>query len=131
MLCVLMLTLNQTVDGKAGGARRVAEGIWGGDHIRLSVTRMGASIEYDCGTGTIDAPLKVDRRGSFLLKGTHGRGHAGPIRINEPDSTQAASYTGRLRGNELTLTVKLTGTGQTLGTYQLHFGREPHLMRCL
>ncbi len=129
-LCVLTLALSQTATAKAKGAKRVATGVWGGEHMRLNVTRTGATIEYDCGDGTIDAPLTVDRRGSFNLKGTHSRGHGGPIRIDVPDVKQAASYTGVLRGNVLTLTVKLTDMGDTLGTYTLRLGREPRLMRC-
>ena len=43
--------------------------IWGGDHVRLEVTRNGAELEFDCATGTITEPLP-DTDGTFSLKGT-------------------------------------------------------------
>src|SRR5215203_6116873 len=39
---------------------RVAEGTWGGAHLRLSVGGEGAQLEFDCAHGEISGPLVLD-----------------------------------------------------------------------
>ena len=47
-----------------------AANIWGGEHIEMEVTRDGATLEFDCATGTIAEPLPVHSQGRFSVKGT-------------------------------------------------------------
>ena len=53
------------------GAAQVKTGVWGGQHARLEVAAGGATIEYDCGRGTIDEPLVLDAQGRFAARGRH------------------------------------------------------------
>jgi hypothetical protein len=82
--------------------------VWGGDHVEMHVTAKGASIEFDCAHGTIDAPLKPDSKGHFELTGTFAPQHAGPVR---EDSSQilAATYTGTITQDAMSLRVTIAG----------------------
>ena len=112
-------------------SRRVLSGQWGGDHIRIMVKGDTATIEYDCATGVIDGPLKVDSRGRFALLGTHVPERGGPVRSDEPPRRLAATYSGWTNGRTMTLMVKLRGTNEQIGTYRLRRGSEGRVFRCL
>ena len=58
----------------------VENGSWGGDHILIEVAAAGVSIQFDCGDGRIDGPLKTDAKGNFSVKGFFTAQHAGPVR---------------------------------------------------
>ena len=73
----------------------------------------------------------LTRRGRFNVKGTHYKEHGGPVRIDEENKGQTARYTGALLARTLTITVTLTDTGQTLGTFRVKHNQEPHLVKCL
>jgi hypothetical protein len=109
----------------------VALGTWGGPHISLEVANNGARINYDCAHGTIDQRLKTDRRGHFHASGLHYKEHGGPIRKDESQSGEPATYTGTINGQTMTLTVKLTKTHETVGTYTLTQGKRGRVMKCL
>jgi hypothetical protein len=109
---------------------RVANGVWGGDHIRLQVSDDGATVEYDCAHGTLAQPLALNAQGQFSVTGTHTNEGHGPIRVGREPSGQAASYTGSLQGPTMTLTVTLTDKQQPLGTFTLTQGSEGRLWKC-
>lgn len=116
-------------------------GTWGGRHIALRAGEDGgAQIEYDCGRGTVEGRLTLDRAGRFEWRGLDIQERGGPVREGiveqgedgRPPSPQGqpAIYKGRLVGRTLTLTVTLADTGEKLGTYSLALGREPEITRC-
>jgi len=109
---------------------RLAQGAWGGPHIRLAVGDSSATIEYDCAHGQIDGPLVTDSRGRFSLKGTHSPEHPGPVRDNEQSAGQPARYTGWTDGKKMTLTVALAGRKETLGTFNLTLGGGGRVFTC-
>jgi hypothetical protein len=106
-------------------------GMWGGEHISLTITPTGATLEYDCAHGAIDEPLIPRRDRSFDLSGTHTLEHGGPIRQDEEPDIHPARYTGRINGRSMTLTITLTDTDQVIGTFQLVQGAFPRLFKCL
>jgi hypothetical protein len=115
------------------------KGLWGGRHISLNVTDSGARIEYDCGRGTIDSPIRPDGAGRFEVRGTHIEERGGPVRapdIREQNGEgpvvtgSPARYKGRVREGRMTLTVTLADTGEEIGTFSLVHGREPQIVRC-
>ncbi len=108
----------------------VPSGIWGGDGIRLTVTADGATIEYACADGLIEQTLKIDAKGNFVAKGVHIEGRGGPIRIDDEPTRRPARYSGRIAGEEMTLTVTLTESGKSVGEFVLRRGQVPHLRRC-
>lgn len=109
---------------------KLAAGVWGGDHIRLEVTDGGAAVEYDCASSTIDQPIALDAHGNFDVKGKYAAQHAGPIRRDEEANNHPARYVGRVKGDEMTLSVTLTDTKETVGAYTLTRGSEGRVMKC-
>ena len=118
------------VSARGRNHRRLAQGTWGGTHIRVSVGESSATIEFDCAHGQIDGPLVTDRRGRFNLKGTFSPEHGGPVRNNEQSTGQPARYTGWTDGKKMTLTVTLAGQKETIGTFNLTLGGGGRIFKC-
>ncbi len=110
--------------------RTIANGDWGGQHIRLSVTNGSAHVEYDCANGTIAGPLKIDSRGRFSLRGVHTAEHGGPVRSDETQRGEPANYTGWTDGKKMTLTVTLVNSKTEIGTFQLTRGGAGRIFKC-
>ena len=109
-------------------ARVISRGLWGGPHISMKVGPKSATIEYDCAHGVIDGPLFVDAIGEFELHGTHRMERGGPVRADESDKGQPATYTGSIKGDKMTLTLKLEGLEPE--TFTLEKGKEGELVKC-
>jgi hypothetical protein len=110
---------------------KVQNGVWGGPHIIMEVTESGATITYDCAHGTIDQRIVSDRDGRFELQGTHVREAGGPVRSDHQPDSHPARYAGRVEGKTMTLTVMLTDTKESAGTFSLTYGEQPELTRCM
>jgi hypothetical protein len=110
---------------------KVTVGSWGGEHIALQVNESNASIEFDCANGTIDQPLLTDTGGHFGITGVYVREHGGPAHPGQRPDSHPARYSGWTDGKKMTLTVTLTDTNQTIGTFTLELGREPMVTKCL
>lgn len=109
--------------------QRIATGVWGGQHIDIKVGANSATIEYDCATGVIDGPLVVDNDGNFKLHGTHRMERGGPVRANEEPGKTPATYVGSIKGNTMTLTVKLANSSDE-ETFTLERGKHGELVKC-
>lgn len=96
----------------------------------MEVTGKGAAIEYDCAHGTISEPLRLDSEGRFQAKGTHVREHGGPIRNEETPVSHPANYSGKVHDKTMMLTVTLTDSSETIGTFALTQGSEGQLFKC-
>jgi hypothetical protein len=106
-------------------------GQWGGEHVSLTVSTTGASLEFDCAHGTVDEAPLLDSQGRFNLRGMYVREHGGPIRDGELEDSHPALYFGKLRGSRVTLSIRLTDDGVQIGPYAAQFGQEPRLFKCL
>lgn len=109
---------------------RVAEGLWGGAHLRMNVSGDSASLEFDCAHGEITAPFVLNAEGRFDLPGTYTREGPGPIRIGREPSARPARYAGRVEGERMTLSVRLEGSDKPLGQYTLTRGDEGMVVKC-
>ena len=125
----LVLTACQTTS--AGNGRLPVTGSWGGTHVGLVLGPDGGRLEYDCASGTIDGPLRTDAGGRFTARGTHMPGHGGPEREGEVPSRLPANYAGEVRGNRMTLRVRMPSTGVEIGPLTLRRDVEPVIFRCL
>jgi hypothetical protein len=112
------------------GASKQLQGLWGGDHIGLTVVKDGAQIEFDCAAGSIDEPFLTDSSGRFALLGSWW--FTPPVLPQDwqPDKRRAR-YSGLVEGNRMTLMVTRLEDNQWLGTFTLFFQRPPFLLRCL
>lgn len=108
----------------------ILTGSWGGDHAVLDITATMASIEFDCAHGTLPVPLMLNR-GGFDVTGDFVQEHGGPIRSDETVDRQPARYSGTVSGSRMTLLVRLTATGQDLGTFTLTRGVSGRVFKCL
>lgn len=95
----------------------VVTGVWGGDHVSLSIMEMSSRLEFDCAHGTIPSPLTADAQGSFVVAGTFVREHGGPIRQDEAPDVHPATYAGTMTGTAMQLTIRLTATNEVIGTF--------------
>ena len=127
VLLVLFVLLTG-VTAKTQNMQRIATGVWGGQHINIEVGEKSASIEYDCASGVIDGPLVVDSNGHFKLRGTHKMERGGPVRADENAKSLPATYTGSIKGNTMTLTLKLSGFDEE--TFTLEKGKPGDLVKC-
>ncbi len=109
----------------------VPAGNWGGDHIGMVVTDTGATIEYDCASGTINEPLRLDAFGNFDWRGVHRPGHGGPILIDDSLGAHAARYTGHATADQMTITLAVTDTTFAEQTFTLQRGGAPRVFKCL
>jgi hypothetical protein len=105
-------------------------GDWGGLHLAMSVTGKGASLEFDCAHGQFDKPLRRDRRSRFAVRGTYVQEHGGPVRSGEVPNSQAALYTGTIKGTQMTIIVRLLDHDQQIGTFVVKRGEPARLFRC-
>lgn len=110
-------------------------GSWGGQHIGLTLKDSDADVEFDCAEGTIFGPYSLKADGSFAWAGEFKRGMGGPVRVDkyeiqeEPPPVRA-TYSGAVRGREMTLTVTLED-GTIIGPFALERFKEPTIFRCL
>ena len=109
--------------------QRIATGVWGGQHIQIKVGSNSATIEYDCANGVIEGPLIVDSDGNFKLHGTHHMERGGPVRADAEPRRIPATYTGSVKGNTMTLTLKLAGSSDE-DTFTLERGKEGKVVKC-
>ena len=108
--------------------QRIGTGVWGGQHINIKVGANSATIEYDCASGVIDGPLVVDDSGRFSLRGTHRMERGGPVRADEQPRQIPATYVGSIKGNTMTLTLKLNDSDEE--TFTLERGKHGELFKC-
>ena len=113
-----------------------AVGQWGGDHVRLTLDAAGGRIEYDCGAGTIDAAVQLDAENRFSAKGKHeefSSGKAagsGPTDADAVPALRSANYSGKIEGDQLSLTVRIDGD-KVPRSFKLARGKSVKLIRCL
>ena len=110
--------------------QRMSTGSWGAPHIRIEVGQRSATIDYDCANGTIDGPLTLDSKGRFTWRGNHNQEHGGPIRIDQKPNTRPAIYSGWIKGDTMTLTVKLAGSNEVVDTFTLKRGGAGRVFKC-
>ena len=130
-LAVLVLGTVAACVTLAPDERRVATGMWGGEHVSLAVTDAGAHVEFDCASGDIAQPLAVDGMGNLSVDGVYVREHGGPNQVGEVPDRKPARYTGRVAGTTLTLDVLLTDSNEKIGPFTLERGAASAVRKCL
>ena len=126
VLIVLLLAIS--VSAKIQKMQRIATGVWGGQHISINVGSKSATIEYDCANGVINGPLVIDADGNFKLRGTHRTERGGPVRAEDNSPGQPATYSGTIKGNTMTLTLKVGDSDEE--TFTLEKGKPGELVKC-
>ena len=123
MLALCAMTLS-------GAAQPPLTGEWAGDRARLTLLATGGTIDYDCGSGTIKGPLRLDSRNRFSAKGSFEAYNPGPTRADTAPSSRPTVYRGAVNGDALTLVVQIAGESGSR-TLNLVRGKRIKLIRCL
>ena len=108
----------------------VATGVWGGDHVTLTVGDASNHLEFDCAHGDIPGVLSVTH-GELAASGTFVREHGGPIKVDEPLDSHPALYSGTVSGNTMQLSIRLTDSGDVIGSFSLVRGTSGRVVKCL
>jgi hypothetical protein len=103
-------------------------GLWGGDHIALTVDDRSAHVELDCAHG--DIPTRLPDA-PFTVAGTFVRERGGPIRVDEAADSHPAMYVASMTGSVMTLTIRLTDSSELVGTFTLTRGASGRVVKCL
>jgi hypothetical protein len=90
-------------------------GTWGGPEATLTLTMAGGTVEYACGSGTIDSGWRLDADGTWRASGQYFAG-GGPL-PSEGRPPHPATYAGRVQGELLTFTVKIGDLATSLGPF--------------
>jgi hypothetical protein len=106
-------------------------GAWGGEHVGLELDAEGGRVRYDCAAGTIDGPVLPGASGRFQANGAHRPNLGGPERQGREPPLLPAIYTGTVRGDIMTLSVRVPSRAMEIGPFTLRRGAEPILLRCL
>ena len=117
--------------GSPAGPSPALTGVWGGDHIALTVAGAGSHIEFDCAHGDIPGSIAVNAQNTFDVQGTYVREHGGPIRVGEVPDSHPAAYVGSVTATTMALTVRLTDTNEVIGTFALSQGTTGRVLKCL
>ena len=127
VLLVVLLTVYSVI-AETRKMQRIPMGNWGGQHIDMKVGAKSATIEYDCASGVIQGPLIVDSEGNFNLRGIHRMERGGPIRADAKPNEVPATYTGSIKGNTMTLNLKVSDSD--VETFTLEKGKKGELFKC-
>lgn len=122
--------MKQTQNSNASVSQKKLTGEWGGQGVSMEATDTGATLNFDCATGSITEAIVPDGAGRFSVKGLFARQHPGPTREEDNNEGQAANYSGVIEGENLTLTITLTRNGEKAGTFNLGHGRIGRIRRC-
>ena len=106
-------------------------GVWGGDHVAMTVEERSTHIELDCAHADIPGVLRIDARGQLDATGTFAWEHGGPIRLGEPLDSHPASFAGSVASTTMMLTIRLTDTTEVIGGFTLTRGTVGRVFKCV
>ena len=106
-------------------------GIWGGDHVTMTIAATGTHVELDCAHGDFSGVLSTDARNQFSVAGTFVREHGGPVRADQAPDIRPAIFAGSLQANSMALTIRLSDTDDLIGSFSLARGAQGRIVKCL
>jgi len=114
-----------------GPSSPVPAGVWGGDHVAMTVADAATHLELDCAHGEITGAITVDGRGQFDVAGVFVREHGGPIRQGEVPDSHPAKYFGSVTSTTMVLTIRLGDSNEMIGMFTLARGSSGRVLKCL
>ena len=125
-ICPLLLGAAQC----ASGVGNRLTGSWGGDGIGVIVNGDTAHISYTCGETTVKGPISLDANQRFEATGEHIRVGGAAPRPDVPPERHVGHVAGQVRGDLLTLTVRLIDVDRDIGTFVLTKGATASILGC-
>ena len=117
-------------DATSTSPTTVDEGLWGGDHVTMTVAATSTHLEFDCAHGDIPGVLSVNH-GDLAANGTFVREHGGPIRVDDQTDEHPALYSGQVSSGKMKLSIRLTDSGEVVGSFDLVQGAAGRVFKCL
>jgi len=130
-LFVLGVVAGYSCGDMTTGPSRLSPGVWGGDHISMSLGDTSTHLELDCAHGDVPAVPTLDLQRQFDIAGTYVREHGGPIRQGEIPDSHPAIYSGTVASTTMTLTIRLSDTHESIGAFTLVSGSFGRVFKCL
>jgi len=90
-------------------------GQWGGPDATVVLAPSGGTVQYACGSGTIDAGWQLESNGRWRATGQYFAG-GGPVPV-QGRPPNPATYLGTLSGDVLTFSVTVPKLGAVLGPF--------------
>jgi hypothetical protein len=128
VICVAVVS---ACGGGPTGPSSLADGTWGGEHIAMTIAASTTHLEFDCAHGDIPGVVSLDADGRFTAAGTFVRDRGGPVREGDVPDSHPASYSGSVRTDTMTLSIRLTDTGESVGPFTLTRGAIGRLVKCV
>lgn len=128
---IALASLQGCAGSPTGPSGSMLAGVWGGDHVTLTIADGGSHLEFDCAHGNIPGPLIPDSQRQFVVPGIFVRERGGPIREGDPLDAYPATYAGTVTARSMQLTVRLTQTSDLIGTFTLAKGVAGRVVKCL
>ena len=97
----------------------------------MTVASSSAHIELDCAHADVPTTLRTDARGEFNAAGTFVREHGGPIRVGELPDAHPATFAGSVTATSMVVTIHLTDSNDSVGTFSLWRGATGRVVKCL
>jgi len=133
LLIFLVILLSSAMSSASTPQKKytpVGPGRWGGIGVEFVVSKSAVAIEYDCATGEISQPFKVDRHGNFVVEGLHKHSPPGPVRLNFQPKPQPVRYEGRISGKTIHFKIVVIQTGDVIGEFTAERGKDARLRKC-
>jgi hypothetical protein len=105
----------------------ITPGVWGGAGMLMAVADTGASVQFNCASGWVSAPLTVTG-GHFTWNGSYKRVFGAPGA--PPDSAHPATYTGTASDNRINVVVDVPDLQLQAADVELVLGRSAQLALC-
>jgi hypothetical protein len=106
-------------------------GQWGGQGVSMEIEGTKATLTFDCAHGTISEAIVPDEAGKFTVKGSFTRERGGPMREDDVSTGAAATYSGVVQADSLSLTITLNGSKEPVASYALTHGKAGRIRRCM
>ena len=101
---------------------------YAGEHLDLALTAAGGRLDFDCGTGSLSAPLRLDASGRFSVAGTFTQGTGIRPPAGSGPVVQSVQYKGQVTGAKMSIRFTKDGTTQR---FTLTANAGSQLKRCL
>ncbi len=110
---------------------RLPEGVYGGQHLAITVGTDKMYIEFDCAHATFDGPFPVVN-GRFEAKGTFTRETGVQMDPDLMPQGEPAVINGTVSGDTLTITIIVNGDkARPIGPFIATKNQKPSIFKCL
>ena len=134
LIAVFLLSVSCATAATSQGDDRLRAGIWGGEHVQMTVSKSGAALQFDCAIGAITEPLKIGSAGRIDATGSYLAERPGAVQT-EPQPAPAR-YVGRFvraaAGSpaQFMFTISLSEPVSAIGPFTVVEGVEGRVRKC-